>query len=159
MDVLRLAFFADEEGVEDHAQERNREMESRLGTSQSPAVKAVDATISAWVAEECERALGEEFSGEKEQLRGDLARDAKIKELDVRKHFQGCGKDKMRGHMEDAGWREIIQGPPGGDGNVDTSACVGLRSSHLRAIRLGALEKWKIRALDVEKSPLASGCL
>ena len=46
------------------------------------------------------------------------------------------------------------QDPDVGDGLVETSGCVSLRSSHLRVISLGALKKLDIWILDVKSALL-----
>ena len=50
------------------------------------------------------------------------------------------------------------QDPDLEDGNAGSSVCVGLRSSPLQIMALGAIEKWKIRSLEVASAfPLADG--
>ena len=75
----------------------------------------------------------------------------------------------MRAHLEDGGWQGVRHGAPGGvrlpgrmpgpyfkGGIVHGSGCASLRSPHLRAKSLGAVEKWRIRSLDVENASLQS---
>ena len=42
-------------------------------------------------------------------------------------------------------------------GNVDTAGCASRRSSHLRLISLGALEKWLLWSLDIKNAFLLKG--
>ena len=46
------------------------------------------------------------------------------------------------------------QDPGLGDGNVGIAGCVGRRASRLQLISLGAMERWKIRSLDIENAIL-----
>ena len=51
-DDRHFAFDTDKEVVKEHAQWRNPELKSRLDATQSSVIGAMNAAISAWVAEE-----------------------------------------------------------------------------------------------------------
>ena len=74
-----MAFVAEEEVVEEHAEWRHPELKSRLGATQSSVVGEVDAATFPWVAGECNRVLRQESTGEGERLRADMGRDANVK--------------------------------------------------------------------------------
>ena len=59
-----------------------------MGATQSCVVKGVDAAIAACVAEERNPVLGQELSEEEGKQYEDLARDAKVNELDSWKRFK-----------------------------------------------------------------------
>ena len=80
-DSLCLAFVANEEVVEGHAQWRNPGLECRVDSTQSSVAKGPDAPISACVANECNRVLGQELTGEVEKLDADLVRGATKKQV------------------------------------------------------------------------------
>ena len=43
-----------------------------------------------------------------------------------------------------------FQDPDLAEGLVETSGCVGLRSSHLQVVSLSAIRQWKLWSLDVK---------
>ena len=88
MDAPLSALVADEGVVGKHSRRRNPELESRVDATLSSAAEGVDAAISAWVAEECNRSLGQELSEDGERLHVAMAPDAKEKELNLRKQFK-----------------------------------------------------------------------
>ena len=74
---LHLACVAEKEVVEEHAQWRNPDLDARWTATRAPGrgwmragAKRVDSAISAWVAEEFNRALGQELTGEGESCMG-----------------------------------------------------------------------------------------
>ena len=75
------------EVVKEHAQWRNPELKPRVKAHNFSAVERVDGAISACVADACNRALGRELSSEEERQHVDLAKAAKLKELNARKKF------------------------------------------------------------------------
>ena len=48
-----------------------------MEASPPDAVEGVDGTISAWVADECNRVLGQELSQEEEETHAELAQEGK----------------------------------------------------------------------------------
>ena len=161
-DTFRLALVADTEVVEQHAQRRNPELQSRT-----------DAAIPARVADECSRVLEQELSTEEEETYVDPAQEANVKELGawrnsgVLKQFQERAVSKkivqtkwVRTYKMMEGTKSIdtrmvakgYQDPALKKGLVDTSGCVSLRSPHLRAISLRAVKKWKIWRLEIENA-------
>ena len=85
MGDLHSASVAQKVVVEEHAQWRNPDLKSRLDASQAPAVGGVDAATSAWVAEVCNRALGQKCTEEEEEMHGGLANAAEERKLNARK--------------------------------------------------------------------------
>ena len=96
-DASRAALVADMGVVKEHAQCRNPGLKWKVGATQSSVAEGVDAAISAWVADACNRVSGKETSGEGGKLHAGLARDAKVEELDtwrrseVSEPFRGNG--------------------------------------------------------------------
>ena len=60
----------------------------------------------------------------------------------------GNGAKKVKARLVAKGFQD----PDLTEGLVDTSGCVSLRSSHLQVISLSALQKWKLRSLDIENA-------
>ena len=56
------AVIADKEIMKEYAQWESPELQLRVGATRSSVVEGVDAAISARVAEECNRILGQELS-------------------------------------------------------------------------------------------------
>ena len=85
---LHLASVADKEAVKEHAEWRHTEMKSRLGTlpQVDPSESAVATSV--WVAEKRNRILSQELWEEEVKSHGDLASDAKDRELSARKQFK-----------------------------------------------------------------------
>ena len=67
---------------------RRPELKSRADAAQSSVAEGADAAISAWVAVDCARKLGQELSDEGEQSHVDLPRGAKEEEINVRKQLK-----------------------------------------------------------------------
>ena len=61
-DPLRAASDAENEAVRERARWRTSELKAQVDTSRATAVEGVEAAISAWVADECNRVLGQELS-------------------------------------------------------------------------------------------------
>ena len=70
-----------------HAQWWSPDLKSKLEASPSDAVEGVDGAISAWVADECNRAPGQELPQEAEVMHADLAREGKRRELEASEKF------------------------------------------------------------------------
>ena len=66
-----------------HAQWWPPDLKPKVGVNPSAAVDGVDGAISAWVADECNRVLGQELSQEEEEMHADLANGRKKRELEV----------------------------------------------------------------------------
>ena len=134
-------------------------------------MEGVDGAASAWVADKCNRELGQELSPGGEERHGDLA--AKNTELGDCKKFDVCEprndcdvsrtgvqtrsvltRKMMDGHKGDKARlvAEGYQDPGLREGIVDTPGCVSLRSSHLQVISLRAIKKWKLRSLDIKNA-------
>ena len=123
--------------------------------------------ISAWVARDCDRVLGQELS-EEEAAHPEVVRGAKGKEQEAWKSFgvltplragdfgksaadtrrvltwktvEGVTPVKPRLAAED------FQDPALKDGIVDTAGCVSLRSHHLQVTK-----KWELQSLGVENA-------
>ena len=73
------------EEVRGRARWRNPELKSRVDATQPSVVGGAGPTISARVVEEYNRVSGQELSKAEKQLHADMARAAKVKELDARR--------------------------------------------------------------------------
>ena len=71
----------------ERAEWSNPELKPQVGAHQSSVVEGVDGTVSAWVADECNRALGHELSPDEEKQHAELVRHDKEKELDEWRKF------------------------------------------------------------------------
>ena len=60
--VLGIALAGYSEVVKEHAQWRNPGLKPQVEAHQSSFVEVVDGAVSAWVADECNRELGQELS-------------------------------------------------------------------------------------------------
>ena len=54
-----------------------------MEASPSDAIEGVDGAISVWVADECNRALGQELYQEEERLHAELVQGGKRRELEA----------------------------------------------------------------------------
>ena len=146
-----------------------------MDAAQSSVLGGVDAAVSSWLADECNRGSSQELSMKDEEMHADLARKVKVKELDAWKQSQvfepvqerGVPNARVRTRWA-LSWK-MMEGTKNikarlvakgyqnldlGGGIVDTSGCVSRRPSHLQVISLCAFEKWKIRSLDIENALL-----
>ena len=85
--ALEIALAVDLKALKEHAQWRNPELKPHVEPHQSSAMEGVDGAASAWVAEERNRALGQELSPGREERHVGLGQAAKIKELDAWRKF------------------------------------------------------------------------
>ena len=85
--ALDTALAVDLEVAQEHAQWWNPELEPRLVAHRSSLVEGVDGAASAWIADECNRASGQELAPEKETQHAEVVQQAKNRELDVWKQF------------------------------------------------------------------------
>ena len=163
-DARRTALVADMAKVKEHARWRNPELKSRVDATQSSVAKRVDAAISLWVAEACNRVSGQELPDEGERRTLPWRWGVKVEKLRARNSFEASelfeakditkavvttrwvltspmlgGKKCAKAHLAARGY----QGPDLKESIVDTSDCVRLRSSHFRVISLGATETWE----------------
>ena len=60
-----------------HAQWWSLDLKPKLEVNSSAAVDGVDGATSAWVADECNRALGQELPEEEEEMHADLVNEGK----------------------------------------------------------------------------------
>ena len=88
VDAHQLACVAGKEVVKEHTQQRNPEQKSRFDATRPSMKEELDAAISAWVAEERNRALGREFTEEEGKSHADLAREARERGLSARIQFK-----------------------------------------------------------------------
>ena len=131
----------------------------------TPTIEGLEAALTAWAAQVCDRPLGQELSRDDEIQFAKGVRAAKKRELDAWFKFQVSSpvpqKSATRGVVETRWvltWKDLdgkrtvkarlvargFQDPDLAEGLVDTSSCVSLRSSHLQVISLSALKKWKL---------------
>ena len=154
-----------------HAQWWSPELKSKLEADPSAAVGGVDGAISARVADESNRILGQELTPEEEEMHANLATAIKPREMAARGEFdvssphEAC---KVHTQIVQTRWAltwEMVKGKKcvkarlvakGSqdldlmDGLVDTSGCVSLRSPHLEAVSLSAIRKWRPWSLDIK---------
>ena len=128
--------------------------------------------LSARVAAECARILGQEWTEDEERSFADLVNKAEVRELEARKQFKVSSPERMGAQSKDSAdtrwvltWKEVdglktakaqsaargYQDPDLRMGNVDIAGCVSGRSSHLELISLGALKEWPLSSLDIKK--------
>ena len=131
-----------------HAQRWSPELKPKLEVNLSAAAEGVDGVISAWVADECNRILGQELPREAEEMRADLANEGKRRELAARDKFdvssplRAC---KVQTQIVQTRWvltRKMVEGKKCvkarlvaegfqhldlKDGLVETSGCVSIR--------------------------------
>ena len=69
---LHLASAVDMEVVREHAQRRGSWSEAHWDAVRASPLEGADAGTSAWAADHCNKALGQEPSAEEENLRGAL---------------------------------------------------------------------------------------
>ena len=166
-DALRLAFVGNKDTSKAH---RAHHLASVDG---SQAIEGMEAALAAWVATQCERHLGQELSSVDELRFAKEVEAAKCRQLDAWCKFQVFSpvpQTKVTKDVVETRWvltwkalggkRTVkarlvargLQDPDLADGLVDTSSCVSLRPSHLQAISLSALKKWKLRSLDIKNA-------
>ena len=88
--ALRAALVAGKEVVNKRAQSRNWGLRPQVDASRSSAVETVEAAITAWAADECNRVLGQVAPEETEMAHSDTVRDARVEELDAWNSFKVC---------------------------------------------------------------------
>ena len=139
----------------------------------TPTIEGLEAALTAWAAQVCDRPLGQELSRDDELRFAKEVDAAKNRELGARCKFQVCPpvpqKSATKGAVETRWvltWKDLdgkrtvkarlvargFQDPDLAEGLVDTSSCVSLRSSHLQVISLSALKKWKLWSLDIKNA-------
>ena len=134
-------------------------MKPQVDASRSSAEEGLEAAISACVATECNRELGQKLSKEDEKLHADFARAAKVQELGDWTSFK-VSKPPKAGDVKDTvmdtrwvpTWEKAegdktakarqaakgFQDPDTAEGIVDTSGCVSLCPSQTQVISLSA---------------------
>ena len=143
------------------------------------AIEGVEGALTAWVAAQCERPLGQELSSVDEQRFVKEVEAAKCRGLDAWCKFQVFspvpqtkvtkdvvetrwvltwkaleGKRTLKARLVSRGFKD----PDLAEGLADTSSCVSLRSSHLQVISLSALKKWKLWCLVMWKLRRNGNC-
>ena len=175
---LHVASVMDEEEVRELARRRRPEIkakintQTRVGPGASGIVGGGGPVLPARVAEECSRILGQGVTESEERAFSDLARMAKVRELEAWEHFRVSSPAQPGTKPKDLAdtrwvlaWEEVggertVKArlvAKGYQGNVDIAGCVSRRSPHLRAISLGALMKWPQWNLDTENAFLQAG--
>ena len=164
-DALRLSLVGNKETIKAHCAHHLAAVD---GTQ---AIEGMEAALTAWVAAQCDRPMGQELRADDELHFVKEVEAAKRRELDAWCKFQVFSpvlgtrvtKDVVETRRVPT-WKDLdgkraakdrwvargFQGPDLAEGLVDTSSCVSLRSSHLQVISLSAQKKWKLRNLDIE---------
>ena len=86
----RLSFVVHNEGVNGRPRLRNPALDARWRATYASAAEGADAAISAWTADECEEALGQEVSADEDELHKNSAHA--VEELCSR----GCSRLRRR---------------------------------------------------------------
>ena len=86
-DASAAAAAADMYAVQVHAQWWNPATKPQVEALQSSVVEGVDGATSAWVADERNRALGQELSLDEEKTHADLVREGRLRGFAARKRF------------------------------------------------------------------------
>ena len=106
-DVPAITMEVDLAVVQAHAQWWPPDLKPKMEASPSEAVEGVDGAISAWVADECNRVLGQELSQEEDEMRADLAREGKRRELEAWGEFDAfspLSACKVQKQLVDTRW-------------------------------------------------------
>ena len=82
-DALQVSFIANKTFVKRHAPWWDEDLKAQINLSSEAPLDGVGSAISAWVALACSQTLGQELSAQEEQVHGDLAKSAKMKELEA----------------------------------------------------------------------------
>ena len=145
VDAPRSASAAEREVLGGHEikAKRNPVKKSIVDATWPSVVGGVDAAVSAWVAEECNRRLGQESSKDEERSHVDVVGDGREKEHDARKqikvsetqerrqHFQSCCGYHEGSHPEIGGWKKKCEGSYGSQ-RLPESGSRRWRLGHLR---------------------------
>ena len=155
-DALRLSFVDNKEIIKAHCT-RHLAVVDR-----TQAIEGMEAALTAWVAAQCDRPLGQELSVDDELRFVEEVEAAKGRELDAWCKFQVFSSVPQTKATKDVAetrwvltWKDLegkrtvkarlvargFQGPDLADGSVDTSSCVSIRPSRLQVISLSALKK------------------
>ena len=78
-----MAFVADKDVANGHAQAWNPELKPQVEASRPSAAEGLGAAVSACEADACNRVSGPELSGEERAAHAKLVREARGKELDA----------------------------------------------------------------------------
>ena len=159
--------------LEKHTQWWSSELKPHFNLWSHSLVDGSENAISAWMAEECNRVLGQELTPDEELQCPEMVQDGKERELNAWKQFNvfssvddGSVTKKIIDSRWVLTWKMVdgvkkvkarlvakgFQDPDLTEGLVDTSGCVSLRSSHLQVISLSALQKWKLWSLDIKNA-------
>ena len=86
-DAFATALAAGKFVVHEHAQSWSPAMEFQVDAIQSSVAEGAHGAISAWVAGDCNRALGRELSLGEEQMNAELDWGGRLRELAAREKF------------------------------------------------------------------------
>ena len=111
-----------------HAQRWSPDLKPKMEASPSDAVEGADGAISAWVADACNRVLGQELPQEEGGMHAELAHEGKRRELEDWEKFQAflplhaCKVQKQLVETrcvltwKNGGGQQMRGGPSGGKG-------------------------------------------
>ena len=100
--------MTDTEVEKGHNQWRNPELRARGGATRPSVLEGVEAAISAWVAEECNRVLGQDLAEEGEELHTNERELSAWKRFEAFKPLQESGKSESVGNTRWAPtWRMV----------------------------------------------------
>ena len=173
--ALAAAPAVDTSVVKEHSQLWNPAMEPQVEAPQSSEVEGVDGAISAWLADECNRLLGQALSLDAEKMHADLVCERKLREMAARKQVgvytqrNACHVSKKIAQTRRVfTWKMVggktcvmarlaatgFQARDLQEGAADTSGCVRIRSSHVQVTSLGTIKKWELWSLDFKNASL-----
>ena len=87
-DALLASFVQNKNLIKEQAPRWNSQLKPQVGVATSPDVGGMDAALSAWVAYECDRVLGQELSAQDERLFEVEVSQAKCMELEAWRNFK-----------------------------------------------------------------------
>ena len=102
-----MAFAADEEAAEEHAQWWHSDMKEKIDTHprKDPGASFImdggGPALYAWVAEECGRISGQDSTENRGRALGDLARMAEVRELEAWGQFEVFSPERLGAQLKD----------------------------------------------------------
>ena len=90
-----------------HAQWWSPDLKPKLEVIPSDVAEGVDGATSAWVADECNRALGQKLPKEGKEMRAELAQEGKRRELEAWGKFEAfvpLDASKVQKQLIDTRW-------------------------------------------------------
>ena len=99
-DAPATTLAVDLAAVKEHAQWWASDLKPQMAALSHQMVAGSDEAVSAWVADECNRILGQELTVEEELACQELAHEGKMRELEARKKVQSFFVSARRRYLE-----------------------------------------------------------